>query len=585
MNDPVIPYPYPALLKVLLKLLRPYRGHFWLATFLRLSADIVYLYASYALAQMIAFFTHTPLASLNRFWWLMFAWATTHAYVTVARQVAKYLCYGVSGHVRLDSELAAMRHLNQLDISWHEKENTGNKLKRIQNGGMGFDRLLQIWVDNLVEITVNFLGIIIIVAFIDRTVTLIMIAFLISYLFLAIPLARRASKAGREVNQLEENFSGLAFETINNVRSVKVMGMFTRLFTLLEGASDKIFEALRERVYRFRFKSSVQSLWAHAFRVLAMIFIVVGIVRGHYEVGFLLLFNFYFGSLRQSVEELSNISQEIVIARYQITRYQAILAEPIQIDDDTDKVVFPHNWKKVELRNVSFSYGDNVILKNLSLTIRRGEKIGVMGLSGAGKSTLFKLLLKEYENFTGDILFDGLSIRDIKRSSYFQKVAVVLQETEVFNFSLQDNITLASTDGENDPKRLATALETAHVTDFIHKLPQGIETIIGEKGIKLSGGERQRVGIARAIFKQPDLLFLDEATSHLDLESEEKIKDSLHAFFQNVTAVIIAHRLTTIQEMDRIVLMEDGQILEEGNFETLFKKRGRFFQLWEKQKF
>jgi ABC-type multidrug transport system fused ATPase/permease subunit len=220
----------------------------------------------------------------------------------------------------------------------------------------------------------------------------------------------------------------------------------------------------------------------------------------------------------------------------------------------------------------------------MSLEVKRGEKIGVVGLSGAGKSTLFKLLLKEYESFTGAITFDSTPIQHIKKSDYFNHVAVVLQDTEVFNFSLKDNVTVANDAEKDNEELLQRSLDIAHVTDFLHKLPHGTDTVIGEKGVKLSGGEKQRLGIARAIFKQPQLLLLDEATSHLDLESEEKIKDSLHTFFENVTAIVIAHRLTTIKAMDKIIVIENGQLVEQGNFDELYKKQGRFFELWEKQK-
>ena len=160
---------------------------------------------------------------------------------------------------------------------------------------------------------------------------------------------------------------------------------------------------------------------------------------------------------------------------------------------------------------------------------------------------------------------------------------MVLQDTEVFNFSLKNNITIVGTGNDTD-QQVKTATDIANVKDFIDKLPQGMDTIIGEKGVKLSGGEKQRLGIARAVYKKPQILFLDEATSHLDLESEQKIRDSLHKFFQKVTAIVIAHRLTTIKEMDRIIVIEKGRIIEIGSFDELYKKRGRFFELWEKQK-
>ena len=161
---------------------------------------------------------------------------------------------------------------------------------------------------------------------------------------------------------------------------------------------------------------------------------------------------------------------------------------------------------------------------------------------------------------------------------------MVLQDTEVFNFSLRDNITITNARRKTNDALLKKALKIAHLSELVGKLPQGLETIIGEKGVKLSGGERQRLGIARAIFKEPQILLLDEATSHLDLESEEKIHDSLHKFFENVTAIVIAHRLTTIKEMDNILVLESGKIIESGNFEKLTAERGRFFELWEKQK-
>jgi ATP-binding cassette subfamily B protein len=221
----------------------------------------------------------------------------------------------------------------------------------------------------------------------------------------------------------------------------------------------------------------------------------------------------------------------------------------------------------------------------VSFDISRGEKVGIVGISGAGKSTLYKLLLKEHENYEGGILFDDIPLRNIKRSSYFKHSAVVLQDTEVFNFKLKDNISLSNVDESENEALLRRAVKIAHVTDFMNKLPDGLDTYIGEKGVKLSGGEKQRVGIARAIFKQPDVLFLDEATSHLDMESEEKIRDSLHSFFQQVTAVVIAHRLSTIKEMDRIIVIEKGEIVESGSFDKLIEKKGRFCELWDKQKF
>jgi ABC-type multidrug transport system fused ATPase/permease subunit len=314
-------------------------------------------------------------------------------------------------------------------------------------------------------------------------------------------------------------------------------------------------------------------------------FIVYGISQGNYSVGFLILFYGYFGNILQSIGELAEITQDYIVAKLAVGRMMDLLHEPVTIDREDEKLPFPEDWEKIIFKNISFLYGENAVLENVSFSIKRGERIGVVGLSGAGKSTLFKLLLKEHEDYTGEILIDDTPLRAISKSSYFVHAAPVLQDTEVFNFSLRNNITLANENEASNEELFERALRVSHVADFVPKLPKGVETLIGEKGVKLSGGERQRVGIARAVFKNPQILLLDEATSHLDVESEEKIRTSLHEFFQSVTAIVIAHRLTTIRGMDRILVLENGHIIEDGTFEELIKKQGRFFELWEKQKF
>ncbi|MBP7992472.1 MAG: ABC transporter ATP-binding protein [Candidatus Magasanikbacteria bacterium] len=578
-------YSYKQLLVDALKLIRPYKGRFWIGSLLRLSTDILFLYTTFALSETLAFFaTYKQGDSIEKFWFYLNIWFISQALVFIFRQIGKFFMYQVAERINLDSQLQALNHLSLLDIAWHEHENTGNKLKRIHKGGDGWNTLTRIWADNFLQIVVSIIGITIILAKTDWQVGAVLLVFFVTYLLISLPLQRRASLAARAVNKLEEDFTGLSFETMNNIRTVKLMNIFPRIFPRLSTQANKVFLATKNRAKWFRTKSAVQGVWAAFFRLVTSGVIAYGITQGQYTLSFLLLFNLYFGTLRDAVEELSEISQDIIIARYDISRLDSILSTPVSIDLETNKVDFPKNWQTITLQNVSFAYGNRKVLKNINFTINRGDRIGVVGLSGAGKSTLFKLLLKEYENYTGEILVDGVPLKTIKKINYFEHVAVVPQETEVFNFSLRDNIILASNEGKNENARLKRALSIAHITDFMSKLSDGVETFIGEKGVRLSGGEKQRVGIARAVYKNPSIIFMDEATSHLDSESEEKIKDAMHQVFQEVTALVIAHRLSTIQEMDTILLFENGELAEAGNFKELQKKRGRFAQLWEKQK-
>jgi ATP-binding cassette subfamily B protein len=345
-----------------------------------------------------------------------------------------------------------------------------------------------------------------------------------------------------------------------------------------------LFQFIRQRIFWYQSGGRVKDFVGQIFRILIMCLIGWGIMKGHYEVGFLVLFYSYFSTILHAVTALADTSQDFAVHRQSVGRLVSILETKPVTDVEEGKLPMPENWQKITLKDVSFSYGDKKILDKVTFTIQRGEKIGIVGISGTGKSTLFKLLLKERENYEGEIYIDGVPLRTISKRDYFTHTSVVLQDTEVFNFSLRNNITISNLEKSDDYTLLEQALSISHVSEFAGTLPQGVDTFIGEKGVKLSGGEKQRVGVARAIFKEPQLLLLDEATSHLDVESEEKIRDSLHKFFRSVTAVVIAHRLTTIKEMDKILVLEGGKIIEEGSFKKLNARKGRFYELWEKQK-
>ncbi len=582
-TNELAPYPTHELIRDLLHYLRPYGGHFIAASVIRLTGDLLVLVIPIATADIITILSRSPIdqpSLLRSFGYLLAASVGR----VICLGVAKVIAYRVSERAALDAQRATLIHLERLDAVWHEHENSGNKLKRIERGGESLDKLLRLWVDSYIEIGVSFVGIVIILSRLDPTIGLLFVGFASSYYWLSRTLTQPAARAARIVNVREEVLIGAMFELINNIRTVKVLGMRTGFFQHVDAAIRELYRSVVQRIYRFQTRNSIQGIWTEIARIAILGFAAWAIVHGRSDVGFFALVWGYFNRIHESTRELSDNAQQVMIARDALGRMQAILAEPVHIDDETEKVAMPTDWRMISLKSVSFSYGAQRVLKDISLTIRRGEKIGIVGISGAGKSTLFKLLLKEHEGFTGQILVDDVPLEQITRSSYFDHTAVVLQDTEVFNFSLRDNVVLASADHAHDGKRLAEALEVAHVTDFLSKLPQGLDTLIGEKGFRLSGGERQRLGIARAIFKRPELLFLDEATSHLDSESEAKIQDSLGQFFTNVTAIVIAHRLSTIKQMDRILVLEQGRILEEGSFAQLQKKKGRFHDLWEQQK-
>ncbi len=578
-------YPARAFLDDLWRFLRPYRWRFFVATLFRLGGDLAWLYPPFAFATAVTFLSkYRPGTDLAPLWTLGMLWLGAIVIRFISQFYHRIFGYHVSERVALDAQLASIRHLFTLNIAWHERENTGNKIKRVNRGGMGLDRITRIWFNNLIEIAVNFVGAFIILAHVDARIAGVSALFLVVYFSLSTVLTKRASLAEYQVDVQEEVLHGQAFELLNNIRTVKVLDLGRTLYRRIENVAAELFRRIKRRIFRFQVRNVTLSGWGHVFRFSMLAFIAWGIVQGRYELGFFVLFNSYFWSIWESVNELSDVTQETVVAKNGIARMMAILNEPAEPETGAGKVPFPAVWKEIRVEHLTFAYERAKVLHDVSFTIRRGERIGIVGLSGAGKSTLFKLLLKERENYQGNVSVDDIPLRTITRSSYFRHVAVVLQDTEVFNLSVRDNIALAGQRGRADASLLRRAVQIAHVADFVKRMPQGLDTLIGEKGVKLSGGEKQRVGIARALYKQPDILLLDEATSHLDLESEQKIRDSLHQFFQNVTAIVIAHRLTTIREMDRILVIENGRLVEQGGFDELLAQRGRFYELWEKQR-
>ncbi|MEK7538759.1 MAG: ABC transporter ATP-binding protein [Patescibacteria group bacterium] len=561
------------------------KWRFWLATTCRALSDIAWLYPPYAFAVIVNFFSnYKPEKPLTP---LYIAFSLTILAIVLRYAgiyIGKTLMYRISEKAALRAQQKSIEHLILLDMSWHEQESAGSKFKRIERGSSSLDRMLRIWINNFIEITINLIGVIFIITKFDFVIGATTTVFLLTYYTMSRFSRKKVIAVASLLSEKEERRSGILFESISNIRSVKIMSMAQQILSKLSVSGADLFETIKKRIFWYQGGNSARNFYAQIFRISVMIFIVYGITEGVYELGFLVLFAGYFGSVVQSMGELADVSEDFAVAKNSFSRMQSIFQTPITIDSEDGKVAFPSNWQTISIKNVSFSYHDKLILDDVSLEIRRGEKIGIVGLSGAGKSTLFKLLLKEHESYTGHIYFDDVPLKNISKKDYFNHVAVVLQDIELFDTTLRENITITNTEQSENAELLASAINVAHVRDFMNKLPQGVKSIVGEKGVKLSGGEKQRVGVARAIFKNPQILLMDEATSHLDVESEEKIKDSLHKFFQSVTAVVIAHRLTTVKEMDKIIVIEGGKIIESGNFADLHQKKGRFFELWEKQK-
>jgi len=284
----------------------------------------------------------------------------------------------------------------------------------------------------------------------------------------------------------------------------------------------------------------------------------------------------------QPIRSLSNVFAEIQVGAASAERVFVILDNPPTIVDEFDAVIIDTFEDKIQINDVSFKYeSDDTVLKNISFEIEKGSSVALVGSSGSGKSTLADLIPRFYDVNQGAIEIDGQDIRHVTLNSLRRLMGIVTQETILFNDTIKANIAYGQKDV--DDKQVIAAATAANALEFIEELPEGLDTVIGEKGVKLSGGQRQRLAIARAIMKNPPILILDEATSALDTESERLVQEALGTLMTDRTVLVIAHRLSTVTNADKIIVLEKGQIKEMGTHDELIQKNGLYSNLYNVQ--
>lgn len=559
--------------------IRPYRRHFWLGTLLCAFSSAIWLVIPWAIGEIISFSAaYQAGGSTRTVWeWLGVIGGVTVLYYTT-QELSRYWIYMIGEKASVDVQLRVLAHMGQLDLRWHETENSGNKIKKISRGGHSLNVLLRMYVDTAIDAAVGLIGVSVIFATFSWELNALLGVFFVVHYALSSYLTRRATDQAREVNRIEEEFSGIKFEMLNGIATVKTLGIQEGLLEYTREISARMLVALAQRIILFRTRLASLGFNQQIFRILTIAFSVWQVIEGNFEVGVIAQVFFYFSRIESSAQRFSSLYHQFVMAQIDMTGVRKILDQPAHIEGQGTRD-YPSNWQRFEIRGLSFAYQGKPVLEDIHLSLCRGEKIGLVGASGEGKSTLFKLMQKLYDEYEGFMGFDDIPLREISRSSLVPHIGVVLQDTELFNLSIADNIVLGQRDGTNT-ENLAEVSRLARVDIFAERAPQGMDTVVGEKGIRLSGGERQRLGLARALYRRPDLLFLDEATSHLDAPSERMIQAALDEVLEKVTAVVAAHRLSTLRKMDRILVLKGGRIVEQGNFETLLAQKGPFWKLY-----
>jgi subfamily B ATP-binding cassette protein MsbA len=307
------------------------------------------------------------------------------------------------------------------------------------------------------------------------------------------------------------------------------------------------------------------------------------VIHGQLTIGTMVAFIAYIEQLYNPLRRLINASTTLTQAFASMDRVFEFIDVPYEVVDKPDAKLASDIRGEVNFQNISFRYQEDeaLILENLSLQVKRGETVALVGMSGGGKSTLVSLLPRFYDVTEGSILLDNIDIRDYQAQSLREQIGMVLQDTFLFSNTVRENILIGKPDATEE--EIINAAKAANAHDFILKLPHGYDTRVGERGVKLSGGQKQRVSIARVFLKNPPILILDEATSALDLESEHLIQEALENLAKDRTTFIVAHRLSTITHANKIVLIEDGKVVEQGTHQELMEKKSHYYKLFQIQ--
>ncbi len=370
-------------------------------------------------------------------------------------------------------------------------------------------------------------------------------------------------------------------ETISGIRIVKAFNM--------EEYENKRFSTENEQLFKLTMKTvSIQAISSPFMEFLGGLGVGAIVFYGGYQVisgastpGTFFSFLAALIMLYEPVKRLTNVNNTIQQGLAGAERVFNIIDREPEIKDQPGAAALPLISREIKIEDVTFSYGDKPVLKNINLTIAVGSVVAFVGMSGGGKTTLVNLIPRFYDVDTGRVLIDGTDVRQATLSSLRSQIAIVTQQTILFNDTIRNNIAYGDrTKGEEE---VVNAAKAAYAHEFIMQLPAGYETVIGEQGVKLSGGERQRISIARALLKNAPILILDEATSSLDTEGEKEVQSALEVLMKGRTTLVIAHRLSTIRNADRIYVLVDGRIVEDGSHEELLALGGEYRKLYELQ--
>ena len=495
----------------------------------------------------------------------------------------QYFAQYVSNHILYDIRQSLYGHIQKLSLRYYADTKAGEVISRIindveQTKDFVMIGLMNVWLDLatiLIAITIM----------LTMDVPLTLVA-LLAFPFYAYSVKHFFGKLRLLTRERSQSLANVQSYLHERVAGVSVIKSFS-----LEDIEQKRFD---ETNAKFLDKAIEHTRWnAKAFAVVNTItdvapLLVISyagyqVINGSLSVGTMVAFVAYIERLYNPLRRLVNASTTLTQSFASMDRVLELMEEPYEVTDKEDAKALPAIQGKVEFKHVEFAYEKEgfPVLKDMNFIVNEGETVALVGMSGGGKSTIVSLIPRFYDVTGGAIKVDGYDLRDIQTKSLREQIGMVLQDSILFSDSVRSNILMGKPDAcEED---IIAAAKAANAHDFIMELPEGYDTTVGERGVKLSGGQKQRLSIARVFLKDPPMLILDEATSALDLESEALIQDSLHKLAYNRTTIIVAHRLSTITHADKILVIDHGELKEQGTHAELMQQQGTYYDLFQVQ--
>jgi ATP-binding cassette subfamily B protein len=489
----------------------------------------------------------------------------------------------VSQHAIREVTLTIFKHLHSLSLQFHLNRQTGALSKFIDRGTKGIDFLLRYVIFNVVPTFIEIILVsIILLNLYGYFYALITIITITIYVILTFIITQWRVQFRRDMNSADNSVSTKMIDSLLNFETVKYFNNENHEFNRLDVSLKKYELAANKSRHSLSLLNIAQIIVIMSGITIMLVMTAFGIRSNDISIGGFVVINAYMLQLYQPLNFLGSVYREIQQSLVDMENMFNLLDEKSKVKDSLKQLKI-NSKTEIKFSNISFGYDERrTVIKDISFEVPNGKKVAIVGPTGAGKSTISRLLFRFYDPTNGSIYINDENINSISQHSLRKIIGVVPQDTVLFNDTIHYNISYGDPKASEDD--IINAAKNADIHDFVISLPDGYETIVGERGLKLSGGEKQRVAIARTFLKNPKILFFDEATSALDSTTEKEIQKNLENISKNKTTLIIAHRLSTAAYADNIIVLDKGSIIEQGSHNYLLDLKGKYFEMWEKQK-